>query len=491
MMRAVQMPRLAHPRSWPIAVKVPLLVAILMLIASAVLTDRVLRRLEATQEEHLKELTGAYLDGLSALVSPHVLRNDTWEVYDALERAATGYTSLNLLWTTVVTPSGAVIASSLPTAFPTDSPIPPAIGGRFKSSEELFLTTFEARGHLRRPLLYQGRLIGKIYAEIGIERLLQERREVLTTLILTNAALTLLLATLGYGLVRFMLRPVNVLARYLGRAEHEQAEPIPAALVPVRETELRRLFVRYNAMVAAQREREKLAAKLAEEEKLASLGRLTSGIAHEINNPLGGLFNAIDALKRHGDVAAVRVTSIRLLERGLVGIRDVVRSALHVYKGREGPRDLSVADIEDLALLIGPEVKRRRQTLKTTISVGGTWPVRAGSVRDLALNLLLNACAATPERGTVELRLDLDGEHLLLLIGDEGPGLTVAQFQYLTNAGAGSAPIEERAGLGLWMIRRSADEIGADISVVSKSTGGSEVRVALPLQRRQEFDNVA
>jgi signal transduction histidine kinase len=244
-------------------------------------------------------------------------------------------------------------------------------------------------------------------------------------------------------------------------------------------------------MVLAQREREKLAARLAEEEKLSSLGRLTSGIAHEINNPLGGLFNAIDTLKRHGDVAQVRSTSISLLERGLSGIRDVVRSALHVYRDREGTRDFSIADIEDLTLLVGPEIKRKRQKLVTSIAMEGSRPVSAVAVRDLTLNLLLNACAATPEGGTVDLRLAREGDGLALTIGDQGMGMTGAQIQYLTKSGAGSAPIEEQAGLGLWMVRRLADELGADINVVLKSEGGTEVRVTLPLPRRKEARNVA
>jgi len=51
-------------------------------------------------------------------------------------------------------------------------------------------------------------------------------------------------------------------------------------------------------------------------------------MAHEINNPLGGLFNAIDTLKKHGDAPGVRSTSISLIERGLGGIRDVVEQRL-------------------------------------------------------------------------------------------------------------------------------------------------------------------
>lgn len=97
-----------------------------------------------------------------------------------------------------------------------------------------------------------------------------------------------------------------------------------------------------NRMARAVDECEAMGIRLAEEEKLGSLGRLSSAIAHEINDPLGGLFRALDALKRHGDKERVRQTSISLLERGLQGIRDVVRSALHIYRTDEARRSLGL-----------------------------------------------------------------------------------------------------------------------------------------------------
>src|SRR5918995_2933546 len=110
--------------------------------------------------------------------------------------------------------------------------------------------------------------------------------------------------------------------------------------------EFRPLFGAFNGMVEAVREREGLARQLADEERLASLGRLASGMAHEINNPLGGILNAVDTLKQHGGRPEVRSRTLDLIERGLKGIRDVVRSTLVTYRAdHDGTRSLQPEDI--------------------------------------------------------------------------------------------------------------------------------------------------
>ena len=205
-----------------------------------------------------------------------------------------------------------------------------------------------------------------MHAAFDIAPLVAERRSVLFALIATNAILTVIFAAAAWLTVTRMLRPVRVLTAHLQAAAEHRGELIPARIVAQAPGEFRPLFQSFNDMAEAVREREALAKQLADEERLASLGRLASGMAHEINNPLGGLFNAIDTLKEHGGRPEVRRRTIDLIERGLRGIRDVVRTTLVTYR-TDGDADvLKATDIDDLKLLVEPEIRRKELTLGWT-----------------------------------------------------------------------------------------------------------------------------
>ena len=477
-----------RPRSWPFAVQVPAVVVLLMLTVSGVLTEAVLNRLSQTQERHLEQLTGAYLDGLSNSVVPHVLRQDVWEIFDTLDRSSGLYKGLDIDWTVVSNDNGLILASNQPNTFASLSPVPSSIVARFSPGHELVLDPAASLAYVQRTLLDQGQRIGAIHAQIRIAALLSERADVLAALLATNAILTLLLATLGYVAVRRMVRPVRLLSRHLQESARGKVQPIPENEAGRADTEIGRLLRRYNALTLAVNEREVLASKLAEEERLASLGRLASGMAHEINNPLGGMLNALDTLKRHGMNEQVRATSLRLIEQGLTGIRELVRSTLVTYRADQALRDLTATDLDDLRLLVYPEAKRRSLGLNWNIEISAPVPVPVLPVRDAALNLLLNACHACPEHGQVTFKAGLAGDILVLDFTDTGPGLPSHIREYIERPDVGSAPLDRTSGLGLWIVKRLCEEMHGRLRVLSSSELGTTIRLTVPWTAREFRD---
>ncbi|MGA2793875.1 MAG: sensor histidine kinase, partial [Roseiarcus sp.] len=89
------MAQIARVGSWPLAWKVPLLVAGLMVGIAVMISQVVLSRLASDQENNLRLLTDAYLDGLSAAVLQPAIRADIWETFDALDRARNHYSGVD------------------------------------------------------------------------------------------------------------------------------------------------------------------------------------------------------------------------------------------------------------------------------------------------------------------------------------------------------------------------------------------------------------
>lgn len=477
------------PRNWPVTLKVPLAVAALMVLVGVVLSERVLSRLDDTQERHLRELTQSYLDGLSSAVAPSILRDDVWEVFDAIERAQQLNKSLRPVEAIVANAANRVIAASDPRAHPVGAMVSSSIIAA--TGRETFRFDSGAdRAHAQRELSYPGRKVGTIYASFDTRHLAIERRDVLTALVLTNGILTFLLATAGWLLVARMMRPIRILSDHLGSARENHVATIAPDIVAASHGEFGRLFQAYNALVHSTAERQELSKRLAEEERLGSLGRLASALAHEINNPLGGLFNALATVKSHGHIESVRLGSVGLLERGLVGIRDVVRTTLALYRTNSGSRELMAADIEDLGLLIAPEARRRDVSVTIGNELQGSVPLPSTPLRQAILNLLLNAVAAAPGGSVVALSASSTGARLLVEVLDHGLGLPRDAAALLTGA-ATARPLRDGAGLGLWMTHRLLSELGASVTVEYPDDAGTCVRVSIPFARDEEFAHVA
>ncbi|MBR1276606.1 sensor histidine kinase [Bradyrhizobium sp. AUGA SZCCT0283] len=476
-------------RSWPITVKVPLAVAALMILVGLVLSERVLSRLTESQERHLIELSQSYLDGLSSAIAPSILREDNWEIYDAIARAQTTNKSLHPIETIVTNADGAVIAASDPKRHPVASTIPPEHSISSESASFRFNAGADSAKAVR-VLSYPGRIAGIIYATFDTSHLAAERRDVVIALALTNGALTILLAAAGWFLVARMMRPVRILSEHLGVARETLAVPIPEAVVSATRGEFGRLFRGYNALVRSMKEREEMGKRLAEEKRLGSLGRLASALAHEINNPLGGLFNALATLRSHGHLSSVRDGSLGLLERGLVGIRDVVRTTLTIYRTDAVMRDLSPADIDDLGLLIGSEA--RRKSVKIIIFNILTGDIRLPStpIRQAVLNLILNAVAAAPEGSEVRVSAETIGKRLAIAVIDRGPGLPSREVEVLTGR-SGARPPLDGGGLGLWTVSRLIADLNGQIVVEHPDSGGTAVKLDIPIPQVEELSNVA
>ena len=485
------MPSLLRIGSWPLAGKVPLLAAALIVGVAILISQIVLSRLTADQESNLRLLTSAYLDGLSAAVTPSTIRADTWETFDALDRARGRYSGVDARYAIVELADGRVLAASDPVRFPVQSVVSPELASQFPADDGLIIDDHAGRAWLSRTLREEGFSVGRILAEIDIADLLRVRREVLVTLVLANTGLAALFAVIAYVSLKRMLRPLGQLSSYVERVREGSVEPIPEGNSRGVATEFSQLFDRFNAMARALDERKSLASHIAEQDKYAMLGKLASGMAHEVNNPLGGLFNALDTLRRHGADPSVRDSTLNLLQRGLNHIRNIVRSTLVIYRREASLSPMSAADIDDLRLLIEHEAVRKNIRIDWLNEIDGRakLPVRAESGRQIVLNLLINACAATPPGGGVRLWARTNDGELTIDVSDQGPGLPSELANYLVSGP--NDTLREGDGLGLWIVRRLAVAEGGSVQVLRENAYKTIVRVVLPFRQEFAWDAIA
>lgn len=460
----------------PLSLRVPLIAAGMMVLVGVVASQQVMAALGAVQEERLRELARLHVDGLAVALGPAVQRHDVWEVFDTLDRARLAMAGQRLVLTVVADEEGRVIAASDPLRAPVDSLIEP-LGRGVQPVEAIRLTGDEPHVRVVSDLVFQGRTVGRILSELDVADLVAERHRVLLWLLAGNAAATLVLAVGGYLAVRRMLRPVADLAAHMDRAGGAP-EAIPEHRIPDGDTELARLFQTFNTMTGAAAAKAEAERRLAERERFVSLGRLSSSLAHEINNPLGGLLNAADTIRTYADRPEVVRDSVDLLDRGLRHLRDVARATLEQNRLDRQGLPLRPEDFDDLKLLFAPETARLRQAL--TWRVDATAPaladLPAAPVRQIALNLLLNASNAAAEGGSVDCTVSLRPEGLCLAVSDSGPGLPPEAQRRLLSDEA----VPPGAGVGLRLVRDMVRGLDGRIDYVRRADR-SVVQVLLPI----------
>lgn len=416
-----------------------------------------------------------HVEGLSVALGPLVLRNDIWEVYDTLDRAAQGNEGRRMVLTAVADERGRVLAATDPRRVPMDSDIA-ALAGDAVALDDLSVDGASNILSLLAPLTYQGRTVGQIATELDVADLLSERRQALLYLIMGNAIAVGVLSFVGFLAIRKMLQPVTTLARQMTETKGEP-HPIPVADIPRGDGELARLARTYNSMVGAVAAKAEAERRLAERERFVALGRLSSSLAHEINNPLGGLLNVTDTIRSYSERPEVVRQSADLLDRGLRHLRDVTRATLDQNRIDPETRILTLDDFEDIKLLIQPEVSRLALELEWFVDPEAVTQhsVPAGPVRQIALNLLLNACTVAAQTGRVGLMAHSKDGNLSLQVINSGLEMPETALDRLL----GDGPLSPGGGVGLRLVRDIAKSMGGTICH-AREDGVTRVVVSLP-----------
>jgi signal transduction histidine kinase len=235
---------------------------------------------------------------------------------------------------------------------------------------------------------------------------------------------------------------------------------------------------------------------LVRSEKLASMGRLVAGIAHEINNPVNAVINTLAPLEEAiremasapDPAAAERAANdahemLRVVQRGAARSKAIVQ-ALHNYsRGDERrPQELSLARSVDDALDL---LRHRLRNVRVDKQVDPALRVQGfpGQIDQVFMNLVTNAAQAIGEReggGTIRIvATPRDGE-VEVTVSDDGPGIPADVLPRIFDPFFTTKDVGEGSGLGLSIVHGIVDRHAGRIEVQSRAGHGTTFRIHLP-----------
>lgn len=242
-------------------------------------------------------------------------------------------------------------------------------------------------------------------------------------------------------------------------------------------------------------EKRELEAAIAQADKLAAIGLLASGIAHEINNPLGILSvygqdlrdRLVDEDIRELQDAGELAQYLDTMDKQITRCKEITTRLLH-FSGKS-PLTVQKADIHqvlaDILILLSHEIRVKQVTVNRLLSASAPFLLATpGQLQQILLNLLTNALYATQERGTIEIVTDSPtNDTIRIRIRDDGCGIPEVNLPHVFEPFYTTKPPGKGTGLGLSVCYGIVANLGGDIQIESTPNKGTTVTVILPLAK--------
>jgi signal transduction histidine kinase len=328
-----------------------------------------------------------------------------------------------------------------------------------------------------------------------------DHRRQTTMVVLGTLSAALVAGTVVVGVLQYR-GVMNPLRRLTSAAQRIAAGRFADRVIPDGHAEFAALAADFNAMAAQLDElyrnlEQKVEAKsreLVRSERLASVGFLAAGVAHEINNPIGIIaghaefaLQQLDRQKAEDALAEARRT-LAIISEESFRCKDIIARLLSLARpGEEDRRVVSLADVaSDVVSLLGglKQYAGRRLTHRADPDQNLTVIATEGELKQVVLNLAINALeAVSPETGQVKLEVTRRDNLVELAVIDNGRGMTPEVLEHIFEpfftAKRGAGP--PGTGLGLSISHAIVEAFGGRITAHSDGPGrGSRFVVQLP-----------
>ena len=232
----------------------------------------------------------------------------------------------------------------------------------------------------------------------------------------------------------------------------------------------------------AEREQAQLKEQLFHAERLATVGTLAAGVAHELNEPLTGILGFAELLEGSARLEGEAAGDLRRIRNAALHAREIVRKLL-LFSRQVSPRPGRV-DVNGLVREVVDFLKHRARTSPVAIDVRldpalPSIPADEAQIRQILINLCLNAIQAMPAGGRLTLATRFLRGMVRLTVRDTGPGIPEEIRDKIFLPFFTTKPVGQGTGLGLAVVHGIVSAHRGEIRVIRRA-GGAEFQVTLP-----------
>jgi two-component system, NtrC family, sensor kinase len=334
------------------------------------------------------------------------------------------------------------------------------------------------------PLAIAGKNWGSLSIGVPLAPLHQELKLLGTQIFIFSSGFSLIALTLFYLVGRGLSRPLVALA--------EQMEQVnQGALVRFTATERRdeigMLQKSFSQMIdrlhQSEAEREASVARMLENERIATIGKIVSGVAHEVNNPLAGIQAALFQIEQRGGEPVKRYA--RLVDQSVERIGRIVGQLLDL--SRSGMMEMEQVNSRDffLELLIFARMaaKQRGCRLESKdLCPPTSLRLDKDKIHQVVLNLVLNAADAGGEQGRIDLQATRINGWYRLSVHDSGPGISLENAGHIFEPFFTTKEPGKGSGMGLAISRSIAEAHGGCLDLLRSDGEGTVFELKLPME---------
>jgi two-component system NtrC family sensor kinase len=242
----------------------------------------------------------------------------------------------------------------------------------------------------------------------------------------------------------------------------------------------------------AEEERASLQKQLMRADRLATIGQLAAGVAHELNEPLSSILGFAQLVKKNPGLPDETAHDIQKIVAASLHAREIIRKLLLFARQtptRREPTDLNTVVSDALGLF---EHRFKQEGVELVCSLCPKAPeitADASQLTQVVVNLVVNALQAMPEGGRLTVETDAQDGHVFCIVEDTGVGMTEDILDRLFVPFFTTKEVNQGTGLGLPVVHGIVTSHGGTIEVKSKPGVGTRFTIRLPIDSNPEQED--